>query len=236
MASINSLHALARDVSADTRFRTSDWAHPTPLAQPLARIGKRAFDIAASALLLLLLSPLMVMAALHVRRDDGPALFRQDRLGRDGRGFICLKFRSMPVGADRLLRDILACDPAAAAEWDATQKLRRDPRVTATGRLIRTTSIDELPQLINVLRGDMSLVGPRPIVRSELRHYGRNADFYMLAKPGLTGLWQVSGRSDTTYQRRVKLDSDYVRNWTFWLDIAILLKTVVVIVSRRGAV
>ena len=129
-----------------------------------------------------------------------------------------------------------ARDPAARAEWDATQKLRDDPRVTKYGRLMRDTSLDELPQLLNVLRGEMSLVGPRPIVQAEVPRYGSDIQLYHDAIPGLTGLWQVSGRSDTSYQRRVELDCEYVRTWSFWKDVAILFKTVPAVLLRRGAV
>jgi exopolysaccharide production protein ExoY len=215
---------------------SADTIRRMPLTQPLPCLCKRAFDIVAGALLLVCLLPLMLVAALNVRRDGGPALYTQQRVGRDGRSFGCIKFRSMHVDADRLLAGLLASDPAAAAEWEATHKLRRDPRVTSTGVALRTTSLDELPQLINVLRGEMSLIGPRPIVPSELSRYGLQADLYMMVKPGLTGLWQVSGRSDTTYQKRVRLDCDYIERWSFLLDISILLKTVPAILFRCGAV
>ena len=207
-----------------------------PVARPLARTGKRVFDVTAASLLLILLSPLMLAIVLLVRRDGGPALFRHQRLGAAGRSFPCIKFRSMDANADSILAALLANDPAAAAEWHATQKLRDDPRITDIGRLIRKTSLDELPQLLNVVRGEMSLVGPRPIVHSELRFYGEHAESYMQVRPGLTGPWQVSGRSDTSYERRVHLDACYVRNWTFWHDVAILAKTVPVVLLRRGAV
>jgi undecaprenyl-phosphate galactose phosphotransferase len=147
-----------------------------------------------------------------------------------------MKFRTMHVDADALLADILARDPAAASEWEASQKLKDDPRITPIGQVLRRTSLDELPQLINVLRGEMSLVGPRPIVAAEVRFYGRHIADYYQARPGITGLWQVSGRSDTSYPRRVELDVWYVRNWVLWHDIAILLKTVPAVLFRRGAV
>jgi undecaprenyl-phosphate galactose phosphotransferase len=141
----------------------------------------------------------------------------------------------MVQDADRVLDHVLATDPAAAAEWAATQKLRDDPRVTAFGRFLRRSSLDELPQLFNVLRGEMSLIGPRPIVQAEVARYGEEIEYYYQTKPGITGLWQVSGRSDTSYQRRVALDVWYVRNWTLWHDIAILLKTVPAVLLQRGA-
>jgi lipopolysaccharide/colanic/teichoic acid biosynthesis glycosyltransferase len=134
-----------------------------------------------------------------------------------------------------VLQRLLSADPAAAAEWAATQKLRNDPRITPIGHILRKTSLDELPQLINVLRGEMSLVGPRPIVDNEVPRYGDHISYYMEARPGMTGLWQVSGRSETTYEERVRLDIRYVREWSIWQDIAILLKTVLVVIQRRGA-
>jgi UDP-galactose-lipid carrier transferase len=203
---------------------------------PLGRAVKRCFDAIFAALLLLGASPLMLALAWLVRRDGKLALYRHKRLGAGGRPFYCIKFRSMVPDADGILADLLARDPNAAAEWQATQKLRRDPRVTPIGRFLRKTSLDELPQLLNVLRGEMSLVGPRPIVTSETRFYGEYIDDYYAIRPGVTGLWQVSGRSDTTYEQRVQLDVWYVRNWTLWRDIIILLKTLPIVMLRRGAV
>jgi undecaprenyl-phosphate galactose phosphotransferase len=217
-------------------FRQPGWQGPQWQAAASARTCKRVLDVVAALLLLVLLSPLMLAIAVIVRRDGGDALYRQQRVGRFGRDFCCIKFRSMDPCADRQLADILARDAAAAAEWSTTQKLRDDPRVTRVGHLLRGASLDELPQLLNVIRGEMSLVGPRPIVRSELRFYGRDADSYMRARPGLTGLWQVSGRSDTSYEQRVRLDVRYVQQWTFWLDIVILLRTIPIVLRRRGAI
>lgn len=205
------------------------------LAKPFSRILKMMFDQLVAAVLLLLLAPLMIALALLARRDGGPALFRHRRIGAGGQTFECLKFRTMVTDADRVLQRVLAEDPAAATEWAATQKLRNDPRITTLGRFLRRSSLDELPQLLNVLRGEMSLVGPRPIVQAEVARYGENIDYYYEAKPGLTGLWQVSGRSDTSYERRVRLDVWYVRNWTLWHDIAILLKTIPAVFLQRGA-
>jgi Undecaprenyl-phosphate galactose phosphotransferase WbaP len=189
-----------------------------------------------AALLLVGLSSLMLALVWLVRRDGKPAFYRHKRVGAGGRAFHCIKFRSMIPDADRVLAELLMRDPNAAAEWEATQKLRHDPRVTSVGRFLRKTSLDELPQLLNVLRGEMSLVGPRPIVTAETRFYGEHISHYHATRPGITGLWQVSGRSDTTYERRVQLDVLYVRNWTFWNDIIILLRTVPIVMLRRGAV
>ena len=209
---------------------------PRGLAMPVGGMRKRCMDQLGAALLLLALAPLFAVLAILIRRDGGDALFRHQRLGVNGRMFACMKFRSMVANSERVLEQLLESDMQAAAEWQATQKLRRDPRVTAVGRFLRKTSLDELPQLINVLRGEMSLVGPRPIVRAEIVRYGSEIRYYYRARPGLTGLWQVSGRSDTSYAQRVELDVRYVANWTFWRDIVIVLKTIPAVVLRKGAV
>lgn len=205
------------------------------LARPVSRMLKVAFDQVVSVLLLLLLAPLLLVLAALVCSDGGPAFYRHRRIGEAGRSFGCIKFRTMATDADRVLEHVLATDPMAAAEWAATQKLRHDPRVTPLGRFLRRSSLDELPQLFNVLRGEMSLIGPRPIVQAEVARYGEEIEYYFQTKPGITGLWQVSGRSDTSYQRRVALDVWYVRNWTLWHDIAILLKTIPAVLLQRGA-
>jgi Undecaprenyl-phosphate galactose phosphotransferase WbaP len=205
------------------------------LARPFSRVLKGAFDQLVATVLVLLFAPLLLLLAALVRSDGGPAFYRHRRIGAAGRNFGCIKFRTMTTDADRVLDQLLATDPAAAAEWAATQKLRNDPRVTRLGRFLRRSSLDELPQLLNVLRGEMSLVGPRPIVQAEVVRYGNEIEYYYETKPGLTGLWQVSGRSDTSYERRVRLDVWYVRNWTLWHDIAILLKTIPAVFLQRGA-
>jgi exopolysaccharide production protein ExoY len=177
----------------------------------LDTLVKRGIDLVGAGTLLLLVLPLMLGITLIVRLDGGPALFRHNRIGRGGRVFPCLKFRSMVMDADQRLARLLAEDPAAAAEWVTRRKLPNDPRITRIGRFLRATSLDELPQLINVLRGEMSLVGPRPVVREELElHYSPAASAaYVSTRPGVTGLWQISGRSNTTYQERVTLDTLY---------------------------
>ncbi|HEY0204681.1 MAG TPA: undecaprenyl-phosphate galactose phosphotransferase WbaP [Acetobacteraceae bacterium] len=205
------------------------------LSQPLARTVKLALDAAGAAMILLAISPVLLAVALLVKLDGGPVLFSHVRIGAGGRRFNCLKFRSMRTNSAEVLDHLLSTNPAAAVEWAATQKLRNDPRVTRIGAWLRKTSLDELPQLLNVLRLEMSLVGPRPIVEAELPHYGENITYYYETRPGLTGLWQVSGRSDTTYQQRVQLDTWYVKNWTLWHDIAILAKTVPAVLDRTGA-
>lgn len=199
-------------------------------------IAKRALDIFGAAVGLVLLAPFFLIVALMVRADGGPAFFAHQRVGRGGKLFGCLKFRSMVVDSQARLEALLASDPAARAEWDATRKLKNDPRITRIGRFLRSTSLDELPQLINVLRGEMSLVGPRPVLEAELdRYYGASAAHYMAVRPGITGLWQVSGRSETTYESRVALDVSYVSQPSLMADIAILLRTPVAVLSRRGA-
>ncbi len=200
-----------------------------------ARWLKRAFDVVAAACLIALLSPLLAWVALRIRSDGGPAIFAHKRVGRAGREFRCFKFRTMCVDAEKRLRELLASDPAAQAEWDREFKLRNDPRITAVGHFLRRTSLDELPQLFNVIRGDMSLVGPRPVIRAELERYGDDVDYFLMVRPGMTGLWQVSGRNDVDYDTRVYLDTWYVKNWSLWYDIAILFKTVKVVMAGRGA-
>jgi UDP-galactose-lipid carrier transferase len=205
------------------------------LTTPVNRVLKASFDTAVAVVLIVLLAPMLAALAALVRTDGGGALYRHQRIGASGRMFSCLKFRTMVVDAEDQLQRVLAADPEAAAAWAADQKLPNDPRITKIGLFLRRSSLDELPQLFNVLRGEMSLVGPRPIVSSEVPRYGGDIEYYYEAKPGITGLWQVSGRNDTGYARRVKLDVWYVRNWTLWHDIAILFKTVPAVFLRRGA-
>ena len=200
-------------------------------------MAKRALDIVMASTLLVLLLPLLVALVAMVRMDGGPAFFGHRRIGRNGTGFGCLKFRSMVPDSDRVLQDLLARDPEAARNWALNRKLRDDPRITRLGRVLRATSLDELPQLLNVLRGEMSFVGPRPVVEEELRqHYGAAAADYMAVRPGITGLWQVSGRSDTSYEQRVALDRRYVQELSLRNDIVILARTVPAVLLRRGAV
>jgi len=186
-------------------------------------------------LILVAISPVMVLLAWLVRKDGGPATFRHYRVGCRGRLFQCVKFRTMRLDADRALREILERDPALAAEWRRDHKLANDPRVTSVGRWLRRTSLDELPQLFNVLRGEMALVGPRPITVAELPRYGVTRWYYLSVLPGMTGLWQVSGRNKTSYERRVELDELYVRTRSVVLDLKILAKTALVVLTRDGA-
>ena len=186
-------------------------------------------------LILATISPLMVALAWRIRRDGGPATFEHYRVGCGGRLFRCLKFRTMRSDAERALRELLERDPALRVEWERDQKLSDDPRVTPLGKWLRRSSLDELPQLLNVLRGEMALVGPRPITVAELRRYGRARWHYLSVVPGMTGLWQVSGRNQTSYERRIELDELYVNNRSAWLDCKILARTVVVVLTGEGA-
>ena len=197
--------------------------------------AKRVIDIALSLSALIFVAPLMVLIAVVIKMQDGGTIFfSQRRIGRSGREFSCLKFRTMVADAQKRLDDLLASDPAAAREWEDNRKLTKDPRITAFGEFLRKSSLDELPQLINILKGEMSIVGPRPIQRSEAIKYGDKFDFYLSTRPGLTGLWQISGRSDTTYNERVNLDVRYVTSWTIGTDIKIIAQTVPAILASRG--
>jgi len=189
----------------------------------------RLLDMVLSSCALVILLPLLALTALAVRaQDGGPALFRQQRIGRGGQVFGCLKFRSMTIDAEASLPGLVD------AEWNAVRKFRRDARVTRLGRVLRLSSLDELPQLLNVLRGEMSLVGPRPIVLDEATLYGRRLADYCAVRPGLTGLWQVSGRNDVPYPRRVAMDVWLVRNRTVRVYLTILARTIPAVLSRKG--
>ena len=205
------------------------------LANPVWRAIKRAIDIVGSAVLLVFLSPALLALALPSLLKGEPILFGHRRLGQHGQPFTCYKFRTMVTNASEILETLLATDEDARKEWEASYKLKNDPRVTRIGQILRRTSLDELPQLWNVLKGDMSLVGPRPIVENELSYYGDDALSYFSVKPGITGLWQVSGRSDACYDKRVAFDRRYVRHWSLLNDLIILFKTVRVVMTRAGA-
>jgi len=209
--------------------------HNQGLEQLLPRVIKRSFDIIMAGLVVALLSPLMLIIAIIVKRDGGPVLFGHRRIGLNGEVFNCLKFRTMSVDSDKLLKRYLSMHAEARMEWMRERKLRNDPRVTSFGQFLRRSSLDELPQLINVLFGHMSLVGPRPIVHDETEKYNEDIAYYYRVRPGITGLWQVSGRNDVSYGKRVHMDIWYVRNWSLWHDIAIICKTFPVILSRAGA-
>jgi exopolysaccharide production protein ExoY len=235
-----------RTRSVYRRFRVIDHSDPVASgllgrserlvqASPVRESMKRVLDVVGSAVLGLVFLPFILAIVILLRREGGPVVFRHRRVGRDGKAFDCLKFRSMVPDADRVLRELLERHPELRAEWLRDHKLRHDPRVTVVGRFLRRTSLDELPQLWNVLRGEMSLVGPRPVVREELLRYGRCAGIYLSARPGVTGLWQVKGRTNTDYRRRVVLDVYYVRRHNVFLDLYILAKTTHVVLGGSGA-
>lgn len=208
----------------------------SPPADKADAIIVRALDIILSLAIMLFLAPLLiVVAAIIFFTDPGPVIFGHQRVGRNGTKFKCLKFRSMVMDADARLAELLASDPAARQEWARDHKLRNDPRITPFGRFLRKSSIDELPQLINVLLGDMSLVGPRPIVAAEIVRYGRYFDHYCRVRPGLTGLWQISGRNDISYRRRVAADVAYSRSRTWRFDVQILMMTVPCVLLAKGS-
>jgi lipopolysaccharide/colanic/teichoic acid biosynthesis glycosyltransferase len=198
---------------------------------------KRVLDVLLSAFLIVILSPALFLISIIVCADGGPVLYAHRRVKRGGAEFSCLKFRTMSVHADRQLEALLSTDPVRRQEWTVARKLRDDPRITQFGRLLRVTSSDELPQLFNVLCGDMSLVGPRPVTHRELEEfYGqKNAAAYLSVRPGITGLWQVSGRNDLGYEKRIALDLLYVRRMSLRLDLIILWRTIGAVLRGRGA-
>lgn len=207
------------------------------LNRRIVRLAKRGFDIFSALFLLLLLSPLLALVAYLIKRESpGPAIFSQHRVGYDGKNFRIYKFRSMYTNADEVLESWKTIHPEKWAEYVANNfKLAEDPRITPVGKWIRRTSIDELPQIFNVFVGDMSLVGPRPLLPRELDHYGDSINIYSNVRPGITGLWQISGRSKTTFNQRITLDRWYIRNWSFWHDLVILIRTVRVVLKAEGA-
>ena len=199
-------------------------------------ITKRTFDILCAFIGLLVLSPLFLLIVLLIKLDSrGPAFFGHKRLGKGGRYFTCYKFRTMRPDAEQVLKDLLRRDPEARAQWEKDFKLKNDPRITKVGAFLRKTSLDELPQLWNVLKGDMSLVGPRPIVTDEVKRYGDKARYLFKVPPGITGLWQVSGRNDIDYEERVLLDEYYAKNWSLWLDIEVIIRTFGAVLKKQGA-
>jgi Undecaprenyl-phosphate galactose phosphotransferase WbaP len=212
-------------------------APPRTGRPPLERLLKRAFDTLTTGLGLFVLAPFFALIAYKIKRANPTSriFFGHTRIGQNGVPFKCWKFTTMVPNAEAVLQDLLANNPAARAEWARDFKLKDDPRITPIGQLLRKTSLDELPQLWNVLMGEMSLVGPRPVVAKELEYYGEKVGFYLAQKPGITGLWQVSGRNDTTYSYRVYLDEWYAHHGSFWHDIVILFETVSILLNRKGA-
>jgi exopolysaccharide production protein ExoY len=204
--------------------------------QPCGGALKRAFDFTVALIAIIILSPLLICVALAVKLSDGgPAFFGHKRVGFSGKTFKCWKFRSMVPNSEAIFQKYLAENPHAALEWKQNQKIKNDPRITPLGHVLRKYSIDELPQLFNILMGDMSFVGPRPIQKTEYDKYGYSLRHYLSTRPGLTGLWQVSGRSNSTYQKRVAFDRYYVTHWGMLTDIGLIIKTVPVAVTGSGS-
>ena len=226
---------LFRTAAFDAPSETTSGKTGLDCAGAARQVIKRGFDVVFGTLLIVSLLPVFALLAVVVMSDGGPATFGHVRVGRNGKNFRCLKFRSMVVNADQVLKALIESDPQVRAEWECDFKLKNDVRVTRIGRFLRRTSLDELPQLWNVVRGDMSLVGPRPVIDQELERYGANVMYYLMAKPGMTGLWQVSGRSTTDYATRVSLDVAYVQNWSLLRDVSILFRTFKVVFKGSGA-
>ncbi len=223
-------------VSGAYRDRSESNDYESRVSRPVGGVVKRIFDVVAALAAITALLPMFAIVYIAVYMEcPGAVLFRQRRVGFDGREFTCLKFRTMAVDADRALQEYLANNEDARREWQTTYKLRNDPRITAAGRILRRSSVDELPQLFNVLAGDMSIVGPRPIVADEVALYREHFNDYASARPGLTGLWQVNGRNTTTYPQRVAYDVEYLSNWSFIRDVRIILATVMHIWEGNGA-
>lgn len=200
-----------------------------------ARFAKRLFDVVFSSLILILFSPLYLILALAIAiASPGPVFYVQQRIGKNYQPFGCIKFRTMVTNADEVLREMIANSPELKQEFEGNFKLKNDPRITWIGRFLRATSLDEFPQFWNVLKGDMSVVGPRPLVAEELFMYGRHIDTILKIRPGITGLWQVSGRNDIPYERRVQIDVYYVKFRNFWLDLWVIFKTIGVVIFPKN--
>ena len=205
-------------------------------AGPVGGKFKRAIDILLALSALIVLLPIIAMVVLLLKMSSrDSAIFSHQRVGHRGKPFKCFKFRTMVSNGDQLLADHFVKFPAARADWEADRKLRDDPRVTSVGRILRSSSLDELPQIFNVLQGSMSIVGPRPIVSAEIEKYGLAYGSYQSCRPGITGLWQVSGRSNCGYEQRVEFDDSYARNWSVLSDCWIICKTVGVVITREGS-
>ena len=197
---------------------------------------KFTFDFTLTFCGTIMISPLLLGIALWIKRDSpGPVIFKHKRVGKDGKTFNCYKFRTMCVDAEERLTELLRTNPAARAEWEKDFKLKDDPRITKSGKFLRETSLDELPQIFNVLKGEMSLVGPRPIIQAEIPRYGKYIEDFYMVRPGITGMWQTSGRSDVSYDERVQMDTWYVRNWNVWFDVVLLWRTFKVVINKKGA-
>ena len=224
------MRSAARLSNLPSRLRQGD-GHP-----PIGGLCKRGFDFTGALLALVVLSPILLMLAALVKLSDGGSVFYgHRRVGRNGASFACLKYRTMAENGDEIMQAHFERHPQSRQEWLATRKLQDDPRVTRVGLVLRKLSLDELPQLVNILKGEMSFVGPRPVVEDELQLYGTAAEFYLKSRPGLTGLWQISGCNDVSYSTRVAYDRHYVENWSFSADIVIIVKTFPAVLSSRGS-
>lgn len=222
-----------RTIIAPPFVNTGSYGGTSPYSIPVTKL---IFDKVFAASTLVLISPVFLLLSLAVFFEGGgPVIFRHTRIGQDGLPFSCLKFRTMKPNSQKQLDQILAIDPVARDEWEESRKLYRDPRVSRLGEFLRKSSLDELPQFWNILIGDMSVVGPRPITREEAHYYADSFAIYTSVRPGLTGAWQIGGRSETTYKERVDLDVDYVRGWSFLTDLRIVLKTIDVVIFGKGA-
>lgn len=205
----------------------------------LYKFTKRIIDIIGSIIGILILIPttlIIYLARKVLKEDKGPLFYEQLRYGKNGKVFRLYKFRSMCIGADKKLKEYLENNDEAREEFEKTHKLQNDPRITKIGNFLRKSSLDELPQMINILKGDMSFVGPRPVVEKEVEEYGTNKDKFLSVRPGLTGYWQVNGRSNNTYEERMKMELYYVDNCSLWLDIKIFFKTFITVFKKEGAV
>ena len=232
MKSYSTSVALERREDAQVRPTASR----DPSVSELQLGAKRVLDVIGASTFLLLFSPLLIgVAALVLASQGWPLIYGHKRLGKGGRSFRCFKFRTMVKDGDAVLAAHLAQNAAARREWEESRKLKDDPRVTPLGRTLRKLSVDELPQFINVLIGDMSLVGPRPIVEAETAHYGAHIDAYYKIRPGITGAWQVNGRSNVSYDGRVRMDVEYAETWTLGKDLVILAKTVPAVLTSNGS-
>ncbi len=215
----------------------TEWTGQTdlPVSTAASAFAKRTFDILGSISIALACLPVIIIIAIVIRLNGQPVVFSHQRIGKGKKMFDCYKFRTMVPDAEQVLQKLIRSDSAVLREWRENHKLRDDPRVTGFGEFLRKSSVDELPQLWNVLKGDMSLVGPRPIVEDELERFGNKAKVYLSVRPGMTGLWQIMGRSNVTYSRRVSLDSWYVRKQSILFDAWILMRTAVAVFKRIGA-
>jgi exopolysaccharide production protein ExoY len=223
-------------MNCEVKMLTTETSQSFSFDSAATGAASRCLDLLIASLALLFFLPLLALIALAIKLfDPGPVIFRHRRIGKDGQEFLCWKFRSMVVDAEARLDALLRANPSARHEWAETQKLTNDPRVTPLGRFLRKSSLDELPQLINVLKGDMSIVGPRPIVEAEAERYGHYFALYCLVRPGLTGLWQISGRSDVRYFERVLLDARYISSKSVMRDLKIIMLTVPSVLATRGS-